>query len=115
MNVLQRQPGSDRGPQRPLAVNILSREAGAIGLDEKAANFIIFVLNFGPDDSYVGDGAGGDPHLLAIQNVFLPHFASAGQHTAWIRTESWLGQSEAAQLFAFLHRRKPGLLLLFTA
>ncbi len=115
MNVLQRQPGCDRSAQRPFAVNVVGLEAGAVFFDEEAANLVVFVFHLGPDDGDVGDAAGGDPHLLAVENVLVAHFAGAGAHAAGIGAEAGFGESEAAELFALLHGGQPGLLLLFAA
>ena len=83
--------------------------------DEEAANLVVFVFHFGPDDGDVGDGAGGDPHLLAVENVFVADLAGARAHAAGIGAEAGFGESEAAELFALLHRRQPGLFLLLAA
>src|SRR5271168_1317849 len=93
-------------------MNVFRAETGAVGLDQESANRVIFVLHFGPDDGNIGDRAGSDPHLFAVEDIFISNFAGAGSHTAWIRTKIWLGESEAAELLSFLHCRQPGLLLL---
>ena len=71
-------------------------EAGAVGLDQEAANFVVFVFDFGPDDGYVGDGAGGDPHFFAVEDVFVADFFGAGAHAAGVGAEIGLGEAEAA-------------------
>ena len=71
VDVLQREAAGDGGAQAPLAVDFVGGEAGAIGLDEEAADAIVFVFDLGPDDGDVGDGAGGDPHLFAVEDVLV--------------------------------------------
>src|ERR1700728_396977 len=111
MHVLQRQTGCDRGAQRPLAMDVVGFESGAVGFDQEAANAIVLVFDFGPDDRDIGDGAGGDPHFFAINHVFGADFFGPGAHAAGVRAEVGFGQAEAAELFSLLHRRQPGLLL----
>src|SRR6185312_3208084 len=65
--VLQRESGGDGGAERPLAVNVLGFEAGAVGFYQEAADFAVVLVAFGPDYGNIGDGAGGDPHLLAVE------------------------------------------------
>ena len=115
VHVLQGKARSDRCAQRPLAVNVVGFESGAIRLDEESANAILFVFHLCPDDRDVGDRAGGDPHLLAVDDVLIADFAGAGAHAAGIRSEIGLSQTEAAELLAFLHRRQPGFFLLVAA
>ena len=38
VDVLQREARRDRGAQRPFAVDVVGGEAGAVGLDEEAAD-----------------------------------------------------------------------------
>ena len=61
------------------------------------------------------DRARCDPHLLAVEDVFLAGFFGAGSHAAWIGAEIRFGQSEAADFLALLHDGEPGLLLLVAA
>ncbi len=61
-----------------------SFEAGAVGLDQEAAYFVVLIFNFCPDHSDVGDGAGGDPHLFAVENVFIARLFGTGFHSAGI-------------------------------
>src|SRR5580700_11824048 len=96
-------------------MNVVGLESRAVFFDEEPANLVVLVFHLGPDDGNVGDAAGGDPHLLAVENVFVAHLAGAGSHAAGIGAETGLGESEAAELFALLHGWQPGLLLLFTA
>src|SRR5271169_4884033 len=97
--MLQRKARRDRGPQRPLAMYVSGLESGPVGLDNEAANPIVFVLNFRPDNSNVGDGAGYDPHFLAVQNVAVAVLARACAHGAGIGACIRLGQPEAAENF----------------
>ena len=68
--------------------------------------------DFRPDDGDVGDGAGGDPHLLAVEDVLVADLARAGAHAARVRSEVRLGEAEAAELFAGGELRQPVVLLL---
>src|SRR5208282_1067668 len=97
------------------AVNVVGGETLAVFFHEEAANLVVLVFHLSPDDGDVGDAARGDPHLFAIENVFVAHFAGAGFHAPGIGAEAGFGESEAAELFAFLHGGQPGLLLLFAA
>ena len=92
-------------------MDVVGFEAGAVGFDQEAANAIVLVFDFGPDDRDIGDGAGGDPHFFAINHVFGADFFGPGAHAAGVRAEVGFGQAEAAELFSLLHRRQPGLLL----
>jgi hypothetical protein len=92
-------------------VDIVGAEAGAVGFDQEAADFVFF-FDLGPDDGDVGDGAGGDPHLFAVEDVFVAVFAGAGGHAAGVGAEAGLGEAEAAELFAGGELGEPFLLLL---
>ena len=74
-----------------------------------------FVLYLGPDDGDVGDGAGGDPHLFAVEHVLVADFAGAGAHAAGVGAEVGLGEAEAAELLAGGQLRQPVVLLLVGA
>ncbi len=74
----------DGGAQAPLAVNLVGAEAGAVCLDQESADAIVFVFDLGPDDGDVGEIAGGDPHLFAVENVFIAGLARGGGHAAGI-------------------------------
>ena len=55
-------------------------------------------------------------HIFSPLSTYsLPTLLGAGAHAAGVRAEVGLSQAEAAELLAFLHRRQPGLLLLFAA
>ena len=90
-------------------------ESGPVGLDDEAANQVVLVLHLRPDDGDVGDRAGGDPHLLAVQHVAVAVLARAGAHRAGIRAGIRLGQPEAAENLALRHLRQILLLLLLAA
>src|SRR5262249_15482075 len=94
---------------------VLRGEAGAIGLDDKAANLALMLVALSPDDCNVGDGSRGDPHLLAIKDVFVTFARSTGFHSPGVRTESWLGETETADLFSLGEEREPLVLLLVAA
>ena len=78
------------------------------------AVFSVFAT-FGPDDGHVGDGAGGDPHLFAVEDVLIAGLAGGGGHPAGIGSEAGLGEAEAAEFFAGGEGREPGVLLLLGA
>jgi hypothetical protein len=115
VHVYEREAAGDGGAEGPFAVDIFGGEAGAICFDEEAADAIVLVFNFGPDDSDVGDGAGGDPHLFAVENVAVAGFAGGSGHAAGVGAEAGFGEAEAAELFAFSERGEPGVLLVFRA
>src|ERR1700733_3977406 len=94
-------------------MDVVGLEAGAVLFDEEATNLVVLVFHLGPDDGNVGDAAGSDPHLLAVENILFAYFAGAGTHAAGIGTEAGFGESEASKLFPFLHRGQPSLLLFF--
>ena len=96
-------------------MNVGGLESGPVGLDDEAADQVVLVLHFRPDDGDVGDGAGGDPHLLAVQDVLVAVFAGAGAHGRRIRAGVGLGQAEAAKNFAQRHLGQVFLLLFLAA
>src|SRR5208282_3035181 len=96
-------------------MNVIGLESRTVGLHQKSTNLIAFVFHLRPDHRHIGYGAGRDPHFFAVQYVFFSNFASARPHAARIRSEIWFGQSEAAELFAFLHCGQPGVFLLVSA
>ena len=115
VHVLQREAAGDGSAQRPLAVNFEGAEAGAVGFHQESADALVFVFHLGPDDGDVGDVAGGDPHLFAVEDVFVAGLAGGGGHAAGVRSEAGLGESEAAELFAAGQGGQPGVLLLVGA
>ncbi len=100
-------------------MDIPGAEAGAVGFDEEAADGAVFLpviaVGFGPDDGDVGDGAGGDPHFFAVEDVLIAAAVGAGAHAAGVGAEVGLGQAEAAELFAGGHFREPEVLLVIGA
>src|SRR6202795_3620977 len=102
-------------------MNVASLESRTVGLDQKSAYAIRFLgtpsvgTNLSPDHRHVGDRAGGDPHLFAVQDILFANLLCARSHAARIRSEVRFSQSEAAELFAFLHRGQPGIFLLVAA
>ena len=90
-------------------------KAGAVSLDQKSADLVVFILDLSPDHGHVRNGARSDPHFFAVEDVLFSDFAGAGAHAAGIGAKVGLGEAEAAQLIAFLQRRKPCLFLLFAA
>jgi hypothetical protein len=77
-------------------VDVFGGKAGAVGLNQEAADGlvsggIVFGRNLGPDDGDVSDGAGGDPHFFAVEDVLITGFAGSGCHASGIRSEAWLG------------------------
>src|SRR5438270_11894202 len=96
-------------------MNVVGLKSGAVGLNQEATNLVVLIFDLRPNDGYVGDRPGRDPHFLAVDYVFVAHFFRASAHEARNRTEVGFSQTEAAKLFAFLHRWKPFLLLLLAA
>ena len=96
-------------------MNIVGLESGTVGLDEETANLVVFIFHLGPDHGHVGYRAGSNPHFFAVQDVFFANFAGARPHASGIGTEIRFGESEATQLFAFLHGGQPGVFLLVRA
>src|SRR6266478_7167624 len=106
-------------------MNVAGRKSRTVGLDQKSAYAIRFIVRFirpsifrtdlGPDHRHVSDRAGGDPHLFAVQDILFAHFLRTCPHAARIRSEVRFSQSEAAELFALLHRGEPGVFLLVRA
>src|SRR5580704_11017988 len=96
-------------------MDLVCAKAGAIGFNEEPADTAVFVVHPGPDYGDVGDVAGCNPHFFAVQNVLIADLARGGGHAAGIRSETWLGESKAAELFSGREGRKPGALLFFRA
>jgi len=105
----ERETGGDGSAQRPLAVDVPRLEARRAFLNEKAAHF--FVLAFGPDDGNVGEGAVGDPHFFAVEDVLAAFLDGAREHPAGVGAELRLGEAEAANGFAFLEQWEPFIFL----
>src|SRR5580704_16981904 len=68
--IAEGEAGSYGSAQRPLAVDVPRLESGRVFFDEEAANFFVFTLR--PNDGDVGDGAAGDPHFFAVEDVLVP-------------------------------------------
>ena len=96
-------------------MHFVGAEAGAVGFDQESADTVVFVFDLGPDHGDVGDVAGGDPHLFAVEDVFVAGLAGGGGHASGVRSEAGFGEPEAAQFFAAGQRRQPGVLLLVGA
>src|SRR6266571_6752007 len=98
-------------------MHVVRRESGAIRLDQKAANTPIsrnnaLLFHLRPDYGDVGQAARSDPHLFAVENIVIAILAGAGPHTARVRAEIRLRQTEAAQLFSRCHSWQPERFLL---
>src|SRR5581483_4822114 len=101
-------------------MHIMRGESGTVGLNKKAANTPVLrsdtrVFDLSPYHGNIRDAAGGNPHLLSIENVVVPILACARSHASRIRTKIGLGQPKAAQLFSCSHLRQPVVLLLLCA
>src|SRR5262249_21201563 len=107
--VAESESASDRRAERPFAVYVPRFEARSSFFDEETADFVIFAL--GPHDGDVGDGAAGDPHFFAVEDVLVSFFNGAREHTAGVGAELRFGQAEAADLFSLLEQREPFLFL----
>src|SRR5512140_1483086 len=96
-------------------MHVVGFESWGVGGNDEAANAIVFVFNLGPDDGDVGDGAGGDPHFLAVQDVAVTVFLGARAHGSGIGGGVGLGEAEAAEDLSLGHLGQVLLLLLFAA
>ena len=65
-----------------------------------------------PDDGDVGDRAVRDPHLRAVEDPVRAVASGQRAHGPGVGAGVGLGQSEAADLLAGVHRRQPPLLLI---
>src|SRR5438874_2570800 len=111
--MMTRRMASARAWACAVCVDVVRGEAGQVGFDEEAENRRLNrrrLVEFGPDDGGVGDGAGSDPHLLAVEDVAAVDLAGTGAHAAGVGAEAGLGETEAAELLAGSHCRQPGLL-----
>jgi len=45
---------------------------------------VVLLLDLGPDDGHIGDVAGGDPHLFAVEDVLIAQLAGGGGHAAGV-------------------------------
>lgn len=97
--------------QGPFSVDILGAEAGTVGFHQEAAHLAAMLFAPGPHHGHVGDGAGGDPHLFAVQHIAIWRRGGAGAHRPGVRTGIGLGEAKAAKLFALGHGRQPAILL----
>ena len=84
MDILEGEAAGYGGAKAPLAVDLIGGKAGAIGFDEEAADTIVFIFDFGPDHGDVGDVAGGNPHLFAVEDVFVAYLAGGCGHAAGV-------------------------------
>ena len=82
-------------------------------LDEEAVD--LAVVGARPDDRDVGDRAVRDPHLRAVQDPVGAVAPRGRAHRARVGARVGLGQPEAADRVAVVHRRQPALLLLLGA
>ena len=72
-------------------MDVVGFESGTVGLDQEATNLVIFVFDLRPNHGHVGNRAGGDPHLLAVEHVLFADFAGTGTHAAGVGAEIRLG------------------------
>ena len=112
-HVLQHELGGDGGAERELLVDLGSREAWKVLLDDEAPDRAL--VGAGPDDRDVGDRAVRDPHLRAVQDPVRAVAARVCPHRARVGAGIGLGQAEAADHVSRVHRRQPPLLLLLGA
>src|SRR5436190_156235 len=96
-------------------MHILRGEAGTIGFNDEATNLAIVFIALCPNDCDVGNGSRGDPHLFAIQDVFVTSARSTGFHATGVGSESRFSKSEATDFFALREERQPFVLLLVAA
>src|SRR5215469_18842139 len=103
------QTRSDGSAQGPFAVYVPGFEAARAFCDEEAADLVVF--RFGPDDGYVSEGAVGDPHFFAVEDVLVSFFHGASEHAAWVGAELRFGEAEAADGLAGLQKGQPMVFL----
>ena len=73
------------------------------------------VFRFGPDDGHVREGAVGDPHFFAVEDVLVSFFHGASEHAAGVGAELRFGEAEAADGLAGLEKGEPAVFLRLAA
>ena len=73
------------------------------------------VFRFGPDDGHVREGAVGDPHFFAVEDVLVSFFHGASEHAAGVGAELRFGEAEAADGLAGLEKGEPVVFLRLAA
>src|SRR6266852_374504 len=99
--------------ERNLVLDLLDAETGCrLVLDDEALHLIVREIAC-PDDGEVAPWRVTDPPLLSIENPGIAFtLGRRGETAARSRTDQWLGEAEAADLFPARHWRQPFLLLL---
>ena len=95
-----------------LAVHLRSGEARIALLHDEAADHAV---ELGPHHRDMREGAVGDPHLGAVEDVAVAVVNRLGHHAAGVRAVVGLGEAEAADELAGRELRQVLLLLLFAA
>ena len=95
-----------------LAVGFRGAEARVVALDDEAAHDTV---KLGPDDGNICDGAVGDPHLGAVEQVAVVGGFGSRHHAAGVRAVVGLSEAETADEFALRHTRQVALLLRLAA
>ena len=103
----------DGGTQANLALDRRRAQTFPAFLQNEATDDV--VVGFCPDHKHVSNGAVGDPHLGALEQVATFGATRAGNHGARVGAVVRLGQTEAADKLAAGQLRQIFLLLLFTA
>src|SRR5437868_3791314 len=112
-HVAEHELGCHGRAQRHLVLHLRRLEAGHPALDEEPVD--LSVLGARPDDGDVGDRAVRDPHLRAVEDPVGSVTAGRRPHRSGVGAGVGLGQPEAADGVALVHRRQPALLLLLGA
>src|SRR5258708_848275 len=97
-------------------LDLLDAETGRrLVLDDESLHLIVGKIAR-PDDRNAAPRRVADPPLLAIENPGIAFTLGGCGHTAArSRTDQWLGEAEATDLFVTRHLRQPLLLLLLGA
>src|SRR5208337_3462278 len=107
--IAERQAGSHRSAQRPFSVNVPRLETRSSLFHQESANFFVFA--FGPNHGNIGEGAIGDPHFFAVENVTASLFRRPRQHASGIGAELRLREAEGANRFPGAQTGKPLIFL----
>src|SRR5215510_5655448 len=113
--VLQQQRRSRGAALAQLMLLSAGSDAGVVVFDDEAGEF--FAVDFGEDDVDVGEGAVGNPHLLAVQNPMRPFRIESrvGLGSERVGARSGFAQAIGRDPFSGPDLRQVLFLLLFRA
>ena len=110
LDVLEKELGCHRRPERELALDVAGFEARAVRLDQEAP---YAVVGLRPDHGYRSDRTVGDPAFGPVDDPAPAASFCSGEHAPDVATEVGLRETEAADFPSLRHRRQPALLLRF--